>query len=592
MAIVFDCPHCGTNYRLKDELGGKTATCKNPNCRKVIPIPKAKAAPVVAAADLDALAAAAFSDESANQAAVVEWIDVTCSGCDHLWKVEAEREGKNVLCPECRKPNRVPVRKKAEKADWRSGGGGPTGAKKETGLDREGAFSTGQIGGISSQTATKLVRERDSEEEPEVKRKRRLKQLLYGTIFLMVAGTGGYFALKTSREIRADNKMSDAVAEVDDKKDGSNDPRHKSIVHRASGEFRIRSAEKAEDIKAAMLDLQTARNVLNSTQGSAIDRNILLAEVAISMADLLGTPEEIEADTRLDGKTVIPQIRQALQRLGPAEAELVNDSIRAVTRKFAAKQQAVLAEQIAVQLGPDAVGTVGLELLKLDREKHKATVTGMLQKAGNPDAAPSLQALKIFLAITPAKGKEAPKGKEIPPSTKAIAEAAALKNDPAGARAAASRGTTDEKAAAFAAAGIVLDDVPMLTEAANLLKGSKTTANVWVCLRVCRALANLGAVDKAEELAASLNDDAAKAWGRLEVIRGRLLAGKSAKADDSWLDPLGDPVKSGAALKAREEFARHNARNGHEYQSVIKGWTKGSVRPAGIAGTLLGIQDR
>src|SRR5262249_2526962 len=146
MAIVFDCPHCKTNYRLRDEFGGKTATCKNPNCRKVIPIPMPRTPVAVSPHDLDAMAAAAFSDQPVEQQAGGEMIAVTCSACDHAWTVEANKEGKNVLCPECRRPNRVPMRKKQEKADWRTGGG-PSMAKKETGLDREGAFGTVGMGG-------------------------------------------------------------------------------------------------------------------------------------------------------------------------------------------------------------------------------------------------------------------------------------------------------------------------------------------------------------------------------------------------------------------------------------------------------------
>lgn len=36
MAIVFHCPICQHAYRVKDELAGKTATCKN--CRQKIVI--------------------------------------------------------------------------------------------------------------------------------------------------------------------------------------------------------------------------------------------------------------------------------------------------------------------------------------------------------------------------------------------------------------------------------------------------------------------------------------------------------------------------------------------------------------------------
>jgi hypothetical protein len=68
---------------------------------------------------------------------------------------------------------------------------------------------------------------------------------------------------------------------------------------------------------------------------------------------------------------------------------------------------------------------------------------------------------------------------------------------------------------------------------------------------------------------------------------------KGQKADDGWLDPVGDPAKSAAAAKAREVIARHNAAQGFgDYQSVVKKWPIGSVRPFGTAGLVLGQLDR
>src|SRR3954471_11862083 len=199
MAIEFDCPHCKTHYRLKDEFGGKTATCKNPDCRKVIPIPKPTGDIKAASpADLDAIAAAAFSGEPVKaDKPVEEMIPVTCAGCDHTWSVEASKEGKNVRCPECGKVIRVPVRKKDEKADWRTGGGGPSLAKRETGLDREGAFGNVEARGISEGTAREIVKGREAEEEPEERRKRLIKRLVVAVLVLSVVGVGGYFLLKT-----------------------------------------------------------------------------------------------------------------------------------------------------------------------------------------------------------------------------------------------------------------------------------------------------------------------------------------------------------------------------------------------------------
>ena len=68
MAIAFNCPHCDFAYRLKDELAGKRATCKNPECRKLITIPTPITvpdddAPVPDAAALEAAALSALADE-------------------------------------------------------------------------------------------------------------------------------------------------------------------------------------------------------------------------------------------------------------------------------------------------------------------------------------------------------------------------------------------------------------------------------------------------------------------------------------------------------------------------------------------------
>src|SRR5262249_8965367 len=131
MAILFDCPHCKHHYNLKDELAGKRATCRNPDCRQQITIPLPPSA-----AELEATALSALADEAPKpeeKAPVEQGIPMTCNFCNHKWTEPLAKAGKNVLCPnpECRQRLRVPEPKKDQLVDWRQKGTKlPSGAKQ------------------------------------------------------------------------------------------------------------------------------------------------------------------------------------------------------------------------------------------------------------------------------------------------------------------------------------------------------------------------------------------------------------------------------------------------------------------------------
>ncbi len=597
MAIVFDCPNCKTNYRLKDDVGGKTATCKNPSCRKVIQIPQAKG-PVTAVApgpiDVDALAAAAFSEEA--QAKVEEWISVTCAGCDHTWKAEASKEGKNVLCPECRKPNRVMPRKKEQKADWRTGGDGiPTLAKRETGMDREGAFATNQAAGISAQTAGEIMKGREAELEPEERRRRLFKRIAIAASILLVGSVVGFFVFRAKKEIGSDIKMVDAVKEFEAGELGK-DARFKALMHRAAGEQRIRNAVSEEEAKAALNEFKLARNAM-ANPATTIDQQALLAETATGMVSLLGSAEQVKDGKRIADKDVVKEIRQTLQRIPATEPQLLADVARALTRRLLEKEQLGHAETILVQINPELLAQVGLELLRLDKSKYAGNASQLLSKASvsaNASSSAAVQALQAAIG-TPAK-----KGAiEQPKSAAVEAEALVLKGEVGKAVELCKRTGGSEKTWANVAGGMAaVDSSPaeaatMLEEAASALIREKNSAANWVAIRVCRGLAKLGRFDKAEDLAKSIPDEPARAWARLEILRGRLIDAKAGKADDSWLTAIGDPLKQPAAMKAHEEIARHNAAKGHgSYSDEVKKWPKGTVRSFGLAGLTLGALDR
>jgi hypothetical protein len=604
MAIVFDCPHCKTNYRLKDEFAGKTATCKNPNCRKIIPIPKPTTATAGKSVDIDALAAAAFSDEPAVSTAVAEEsLQVTCSGCDHVWSVEASKEGKNVLCPECRRPNRVPLRKKAEKADWRTGENRPTLAKVETGLDAQGAWGANQAVGIGQETAREIVKDRESQEEPEERRRRLIKRVVYGFLILGVFSAGVYYLAKQRKAVVNDEKMEDAVKEYTGKdgKERATGPMF-ALIHRASGEYRIKAAANKDDAAEAMKDLKLARNSFAKNMPgvkstTSVEQNAALAEVAVTMVDLLGTAEQTESGVRLRKDEVAKEIRQTLS--GITDPEIMADALRAVTRKLAEKEQVAAAGEIALQLGNEMRGQVGLELLRIDREnKYRPEVEKLLAsvQVGSEGKSVSIQALRLIFAKPGKKDAE-------PSATSQVsyAEKAALTGDLAGVKSstAAARNSAERVQALIAAAHVLSES--NAAESANLAEQAATTyagepsmpVSPWVGVRICRLLGKGGRFDAAEVLAGKIpsNQAQAQSWARLEILRGRLAQSKD-KAEISLCTSIGEPEAVAAAAKAYEEVARHNAFLGQDYKAIVKSWKAGTVRPFGTAGLVLGGQER
>lgn len=602
MAIEFDCPHCKTHYRLKDEFGGKTATCKNPNCRKVIPIPKTESnGKPLAPADLDAIAAAAFADEQAKaDKPAEEMIPVTCTGCDHTWTVEASKEGKNVRCPECGKVVRVPLRKKDEKADWRTGGGGPSLARRDTGLDREGAFGTANMGGITGETAREIVKDREAEEEPEERRRKLLKRALILFVVLAVAAPAVYFGLQTRKEIKTDANMAQAVKEQ--KEQGTKDARFEAIMHRASAEYKSRTAGSADDITAALNEAKLAKNTLKaaaSPKGPTADNLGLLAEAAVTFPYLLGTTEQVDKGTRLPRERVAGEIRQTLDLI--TDPDLVAEVVRAATRQCASKEHQLLLEDVALKRGDkdELLGQIGLELLRVNRDKYRGDAETLLGKVTNADA-PGAQALRAALD-KPVAAKKDKKDVPAAPPPAAAAEADAIKgNAAAAAKAARSVNGVAEKVRTLAAVAQTLqpsnptEAAALLGDAAKALKAAQGAVSPWAAIRVCRLLGRAGQFDEAEAVAGTLPDDQTKAWARLEALRGRLDTMKDRKAEDAWLDPVGDPTKLAAAAKAREALARHNAAAGAggPYQEVVKKWPAGTVRPFGTAGIVLGQLDR
>src|SRR5262245_3103230 len=125
--IRFRCSQCQKPLQVKDELAGKKVRC--PQCKTVVVIPvaptvKPAAAPVEPPPDIEALAAAAFSDEPATngkQQAAATTIDFSCEYCETLIHAPLEEAGKRMQCPnpDCRSLIKVPTPKEEKPKDWR-----------------------------------------------------------------------------------------------------------------------------------------------------------------------------------------------------------------------------------------------------------------------------------------------------------------------------------------------------------------------------------------------------------------------------------------------------------------------------------------
>jgi hypothetical protein len=451
------------------------------------------------------------------------------------------------------------------------------------------------MGGISDNTAREIVKGREAEEEPEERRKKLIKRGVIALVVLLVAGAGIFYFVKTRREVRADANMADAVKELTEAiKD--KEPRMESVIRRASAEHKIRTSESDKETASALLDLQLARNRARAAKpAEATDRNGLLAEAALTLTDFLGSTEQVDKGTRMKKEALTTEFRQTFQSI--TDQDLLGDTIRAMTRKFAADAtvQPTLAEDFTHQLGNshDLVAQIGLELLRLDRDKYRTHAEEMLRKAGTNES-PSVQALRLALGKAPPTPKDG-KGAALT-SPIATAEAAALAGNYD--RAAQVGGKVEDRARALAAAANAAIDAnqskagELLKAAADLIKGeAKGLVSPFVAARICRQLTQIGRDDQAESLANALPDEQSKAWARLGILRARLAASKDKKADDAWLDAVGDPAKVAAAAKAREEVARHNIANGQNYQDTVKAWPPGTVRPFGLAGLVLGKLD-
>lgn len=638
MAIVFDCPHCRTPYRLRDELAGKKAKCKNPACGHVLDIPQPGAPPAAngkapSSAEVEAAAMAALADEAPEQTAAATAIPMTCAACDHHWTEPPERAGKNVLCPECQHRQKVPVPKDPAKRDWRAGPTGPSLAKENFEQPAD-VMSAGEAKVVSR----KALEEADAtnvEYEPVPFERKAMWAAIVLTPLLLIAG-GVWYAVTTVRSQGHDRLMEQALdgfAAAHGELAPAEAPVCEAVLQTAAGEYHLRqdrdrkkALEEARDrFTRARAKLTEAAKADDPRRPTGPERYAAAAELAVAQLGLGGTDDEVNDEVRyrwvpeavtgraLRANEKPKHVHDELSRTLPLVQQPGDPDLRAalarrLTQVLVKKGQAGYAlDQLPALLFTDADRAEGRAWIALEVYRHDKGSDRPRQVAddlrGQLDKGAGGPAFQTLARVTgpdagPPPGAEAGDPGRLAAVGQALlqdraAEALELAKRPGWSPAGRLRALVlcaewgpDAGAAAEAAlAAITADGKPK----------RETGLPPFAVVRLVQLAALAGKPDPARALADTLAEDGLRAWALGDVIRGGSLGGSTAKVEEDAAEAPDDPKKARAGHAwGRLWLARHNTRATGDAADVRRkvdlspAWAK----PFGLAGIALGLKDR
>ena len=638
MAIEFDCPNCQHHYRLKDELAGKTATCKS--CRQKIVIPQPVTIPddppqlspeQVAAAE--AAAHAAFADEpvKAEADAKERVIDVECGHCNHKWTEPLTRAGKNTLCPnpECKQRIKIPEAKADEVLDWRqTRTKGPSLAKDNQLKKLEGVQDAADAQMVKGESLKAADATGEEFEPRPLKQKVMFVLLAVGLVASLVFGV--VYLTRTRTSNKEDRLTTDALEEFVKSPEAlpkDELPVFTAVLYTAAGEHSVRHDTK-EKFKESMDQFAKAREALRP--GATPARNAACAELAAAFLVLGGTEEQAREQLRLRWMppessqrtrpnervfTVYEELQKTLGLVAGTDPEFRNHLTRRLTRELVKRGQPGLAVDLiplALFSQPEqaeAKAVVALEIYRGDKASAvaRAVATDLagrgpeLAKASPPPA--SVQTLFLALNVDKAPNVVAPPGGGVvtDPSRYAYTGLRALEGKADEALAIAKRdGRPEAQVRALTlCADWSPDPGPALDAAYAVIVASKTRKDVTISpysvLRLAQIAAAAGKHDQAKQFADALADESLKAWAKGDAARLRLAAAPKDKGDEAWVELPDDPKKFRAGHAwGRLSIARQNTRvsgNRDAEVKAVSAWPAALV-PFGKAGVALGLQDR
>ena len=629
MAIEFNCPHCQHQYRLKDELAGKTATCKG--CRRKITIPQPITippdAPAMDAAAAEAAALAALADEpvQAEQAAASKLIDVECQHCNHKWTEPLERAGTKTVCPECKQLIKIPVPENKD-YDWRQTKvKGPEGAKQNLPQKPPDAMDAGEAKPVSEETIKKHIIDPEEGLEPRPL-KQKVMFVLVPLVALLGLGYGVRSCIVTQGEKREDRSMQEAQEEFAKSTEGLAKDEvgvYTALMHMAAGEHALRHDE-TKKFKEGMDQFAKAREALRPPPHTPA-RNAAVAELAVAALALGGTEEQAREQIRLrwmpDANlklrpnervfTVFEELSKTLDLVQPADPEFRALLARRLTRELVKRGQTAMASELLPRAlfnqaeQSEGRALVALEISRADKSsdfpqrvaKELAGRGAELSKGGIPASAQTL-----FLALKPEKGPAVPPFSAASDASRYAYTGFHLLEgrEPEALKVAQGTGRPEAQVRALTLyADWAADPGPALDSALAIISSNAAKKEVpispFAVLRLAQIAAEKGKHDQAKQLADKLTDDGLKAWARGDTVRLRLASAPKEKGDEAWAELPDDPKKYRAGFAwGRLWLARHNTRLSGDRAAEVKtvsGWPA-PFSAFGKAGVALGLQDR
>jgi hypothetical protein len=645
MPIDAKCPFCEKGYRLKDDLVGKKVTCANQDCRKVFTVapsangthpPKPAAPPKPAPArppvDAEELAAAALNDDPDEVPEEQKTIAMTCSICEHKWPVAWAMQGKNVLCPDCKHRQKVPVQEKGKKGGWRERNE-PEGVKRDKLDDVMSARDNSMVSG-STLLETGAVK---IDYEPLPTSIYVKWAAIIGIPFLLLVGAGFYWM-----KSRTDRHEEQVVAEYDkvlESDDMKALPLYQAALRIALGEYEARKNDPEQRSKAVEYFSGALANLGSAPRTP--DREHLYGELALALLHLGGEGQDVTDKRKLSwlppqqtaaaGAKVKPnpaelegvqgQLRRVLNGLKETRADFhVRAAVlRRLTRELLkVNQLEVVRSTLPALFDADeqweAEGQIALECFRAGQKDRADEVANKMRAAFTaaqpPKADPPIASVQALWILLDTKGVPtlvpAPSAADIPDATRwAYTAVNVLKNNPSEARSIANRaGKTEAKIRALALAaewsdkpGEFLDSAEAAVKDEVRKRDPNVVLSPGILLRLAQMSARAGAADKAEEFVKPIFDEHMKPFVKAEILRHKLAAdrGQQPKDEDAELPAEIDvkKLKLGHAW-GRYHLARHNGIRTNDKglaNAYAKNWPRNVIAPFGQIGVTLGVQD-